>query len=129
MIYLTAVVNLSLLIRRFDAFYNFFLEMWLHTFYAVALSSIGMHIFAVITCLFTLMKHSKGRWYSILLIINAVFFPLIVGLISSGESQSFSLSLKSKLFSAIIAGVYFVLDWSMESFVVIIWGMGQVSLL
>jgi len=93
--------------------YTAFEQMWLHTFYAVALSSIGMHIFAVITCLFTLMKHSKGRWYSILLIINAVFFPLIVGLISS----------------AIIAGVYFVLDWSMESFVVIIWGMGQTILL
>lgn len=78
-------VNPSLLLRRLQ----FLLEMWLHTFYAVALSSIGMHIFAVITCLFTLMKHSKGRWYSILLIINAVFFPLIVGLISSGGSLSF----------------------------------------
>ena len=49
----------------------------------VLFSSIFVHFCALLASIIGLYKHSKARWYSLVLLINGFLFPLTVGLLTS----------------------------------------------
>lgn len=49
----------------------------------VLFSSIMVHLFALVTSVIGLYKHSQARWYSLVLLVNGFLFPLTVGLLTS----------------------------------------------
>jgi ABC-type sugar transport system permease subunit len=93
------------------------LETWneiiWHIFVWVLFSSLMVHVCAVATSVCFLYKHKYARFYFILLLLNCVLVPFTVGLISSGA----------------IAGVYHIVNWKMDTWMALLWGIGQTLML
>merc|ERR1711973_364754 len=79
----------------------------------VLFSSIMLHLFAVVISIIGLYKHSQARWYSLVLLINGLIFPLTVGLLTS----------------SVISGVYHSVGWRMNPIIAFLWGVGQTLIL
>ena len=86
-----------------------------------------VHLCAVVTSLCGLYKHKYARFYSILLMLNGLFVPLTVGLLSSGKVL-FRIFWSNFEISVAIAGVYQIVEWQMEPWMALLFGVGQVVL-
>ncbi|XP_077974205.1 transmembrane protein 170B-like [Styela clava] len=88
-----------------------FREIWWWVFLWALFSSIFAHAFAFLISFCTLHKHKQGRWYCLSIVIMGFFTPLTEGVISS----------------ALIAGVYVSLGWTMVPKFALVWGAGQTA--
>lgn len=99
----------------------------------VFFSNVMVHLCAVATSICFLFKHKYARFYSILLALNGIFIPLTVGLITSREysknkCSSNLCSSNDELILVAISGVYHIVNWEMDPWMALLWGVGQVSI-
>uniref|UniRef100_T1GX72 Transmembrane protein 170A n=1 Tax=Megaselia scalaris TaxID=36166 RepID=T1GX72_MEGSC len=89
-----------------------FRAMWYHIFVWTLFSSIFIHTCAAVFAFVTLRKHKFGRFFSILILVMGVVFPVTSGAVSS----------------ACIAFVHRASSIQINAIYAMIWGVGQTIL-
>ncbi|KAL5286619.1 TMEM170B family protein [Megaselia abdita] len=89
-----------------------FRAMWYHIFVWTLFSSIFIHTCAAVVAFVTLRKHKFGRFFSILILVMGVVFPVTSGAVSS----------------ACIAFVHRASSIQISAIYAMIWGVGQTIL-
>lgn len=93
------------LLREFE-------DMWYQIFLFCLASSVFIHCIAACVAFGSLRKHSRGRFFPLMILVIGFLYPLTGGIVTS----------------AFIAAVYKSANIAMENYFAFLWGGGQAFL-